>query len=78
MQTAAFVMIVCLGLGDAEETPKEVCTAYSRRESTFSRLDNVVPYVNAIHFRKYVDDIPSNVEYRLSLFFSVARKYETP
>lgn len=37
-----------------------------RPSSTFSRLDNIVPYVSAVHFRDYTDDVPCSVEYRHS------------
>lgn len=59
-----------LGREDAEEHARGEGGARlqltSHPESTFSRLDNVVPCVNAIHFRNYADDIPSGVEYELS------------
>lgn len=45
-----------------------------RPSSTFSRPDKIVPYVSAVHFRNYADDIPPNV----GLVRAFPRKYETP
>lgn len=45
-----------------ESPPVCSCTAYpSHPSSTFSRLDKIVPYVSAVHFRNYADDVLPSV-----------------